>query len=133
MATVAKDIMPEDILTWADYMAGTPAATTAKQQKCHPNTILNRRKKVAEFISQKFDINEYRMPLYQLYPLVVKSLIRNLSKFDVTTTIAVAKGLQLLVDKGEMDIGLGGVSDADLIRIVQEGLGAQPSPETENT
>ena len=74
MAPQKQDITPEDVLTWADNMAGVSA----------------------------------------------------------TDTIAVAKGLQLLVEKGESDVTLGGISDADLVRIIQEGLGLKASSETED-
>ena len=103
MGNKRSDLTQEDIIAWADGVAGIKQQATADKLGVHVNTVATKRRKVADFIAEKFDINEYRMPLYGLYPLVINSMIHNLKKNDVTMTIAVAKGLQFLVDKNQSE------------------------------
>jgi len=83
------------ILAWADWLANVPMNETALKLKCSIQTVRRYRDRVKEWMSQKFDINEYRMPLYRLYPMMVESLVHNLKKCDVQTTLNLLKGLQI--------------------------------------
>ena len=103
MGTKRSDLTQEEIISWADGLTGAKASDTAKKLGIHRNTVGIYRKRVADFIAEKFDINEYRMPLYGLYPLAINSLIHNLKKNDVTTTIAYLRGIQCLVDKNQSE------------------------------
>jgi hypothetical protein len=94
-----QDFVPHEILAWADYIAGVPQVETAKKLKLSRDTIHDAREKVAAFIAKQFDINAYRLPLYSLYPEWVASVLALLRKHDVTMTVALGRGLQLLVDK----------------------------------
>lgn len=126
MAKEKKDLTQEDILAWADQISGVPATETARRQGCHENTVAARRKRVAEFIAEKFDINEYRMPLYALYPIWLRSVINNLKKDDTQMTIAFGKGMNLFVDKFEGDLTTN-ATPAELERIITEALGVTNS------
>lgn len=121
-----KDLTPEDILAWTDQMMGVSATETGQKQGCHENTALIRRKRVADFVADKFDINEYRMPLYAAYPLAVKSLLHNLKKHDVATTLGYLRGMQLFVDKNQTDQGMRGLSDDELNAVINNALGVKP-------
>ena len=126
MGSKRKDITQEDILAWADNLAGVAVKITAECQGVTTQAIRNRRKKVADFIAEKFDINEYRLPLYGLYSLWLNSVIHNLKKNDTTMTIAIGKGLSLLVDKQEIE-GSGnftGLSNDELAERIISGLKA---------
>lgn len=121
------DITESDILAWADGLAGVPATETAKKQGVSDMAIHRRRKKVAAFIGKKFDINEYRVPLYGLYKLWLNSVVHNLKKNDTTMTIAIGKGLSLLIDKHEVE-GSGnftGLSNDELAERIISGLKAK--------
>ena len=70
------------------------------------------------------DINDYRLPLYGLYSLWLNSVVHNLKKNDTTMTIAIGKGLGLLVDKQEIE-GSGnftGLSNDELAERILSGL-----------
>ena len=129
MGSNRGELTQEDILAWADNLAGTSVNVTAKKQGVSRQAIHNRRKKVAEFIADKFDINEYRLPLYGLYGLWLSSVIRNLKKNDTTMTVAIGKGLNLLVDKREIDSqhGITGLSNDELAERICRHFGADTS------
>lgn len=127
MGKKRQELTQEDVLAWADGLAGVSAQDSADRLGVHRNTITTKRKKVAAFIAEKFDINEYRLPLYGLYSLWLNSTIHNLKKNDVTMTIAIGKGLALLVDKREID-GSGnftGLSNDELAERIISGLKAK--------
>lgn len=128
MAKYRKDITPEEILAWADLITGRPLKESAEAQNCTAQTIINRRKRVQEFIGERFDINEYRLPIHGLFPLWVKSVINNLAKNDVTLTIALGKGMGYLIDKHESDINFGGISDAELDRLIERAKSGATKP-----
>lgn len=131
MAGKKQDLTQEDVLAWADGIVGTPAQKTADKLGIHRNTVAIKRKKVADFVAKKFDINKYRLPLYGLYPLWLNSTIHNLKKNDVTMTIAIGKGLSLLVDKQEIDAkgNLTGLSNDELAERIIDALKATASHE----
>jgi len=89
------NITQDYILAWADGLVGVSPRETGLKFGVSDQTIRNWQKKVAEWIAEKFDINEYRMPLYSLYPLMVNSLVHNLKRKDVQTTLNLLKGLQI--------------------------------------
>lgn len=97
-------LTPEDILAWADGLSGIPGKESAAKQEVSKTTILARRTKVANFIGEKFDIDQYRMPMYGLYSLAVNSVAHNLRKNDVTMTIAYMKGLNIFSDQIGLNI-----------------------------
>ncbi|MFH1740210.1 MAG: hypothetical protein ABIH23_14475 [bacterium] len=88
-----------EILCWGDKLAGIPQEDTAKRLSIHRNTVSRAQQRIATLLASKFDINEYRTPLYDLYNLWLKSIIANLEAGDSPVTIAMGKGLQLFVDK----------------------------------
>ncbi|MDF1545600.1 MAG: hypothetical protein P1R58_10920 [bacterium] len=107
-------LTPYDIMAWLDMVMGVSAQASAVKQNCSKNTITNRRQRVQEFVGDQLNIDDYRLPLFQLYPLMVRSLIANLHKLDVPTTMGVLKGLGVLIDKSEHDFNLANLSDDDL-------------------
>ena len=90
---------PHELLAWADHISGVPHVVTAKKLHVTPQSVRDFHRKVEEFIAKEFDINSYRLPLYNFYPLLIESVAANLKKHDVTLTIALLRGLQILVDK----------------------------------
>ena len=120
MSRTKQDVTPEDVLAWADGLTGVATKESARKQGCSAQTIINRRKKMKAFIAQKFDIEDYRMPLYGLYPLAINSLTHNLKKNDTTCTIALLKGLQILVDKSQNDnvVKFTDIRDAELDQLI---------------
>ena len=60
-------------------MAGVSTQDSADKLKVHRNTINRMRKRMAAFIGDEFDLTNYRMPLYGLYNLWLKSMVRNLN------------------------------------------------------
>jgi len=101
MARRTIQLTEEDILVWADYISGRPVKETMEKQGVSYTAIMNRRKKVRDFLGQKFDINIYRLPMFGLVPLVLKSLIHNLKQNNSKVTIATAKGLGLFTGDNE--------------------------------
>lgn len=127
MGSNKAQLTQEDILAWVDNLAGMKVRLIAEKQGVSRQAIHARCKKVAAFIAEKFDINEYRMPLYGLYSLWLNSTIHNLKKNDVTMTIAMGKGLNLLIDKHEVE-GSGnftGLSNDELAERIISGLKAK--------
>ena len=116
MARPQKDLTQSEILAWADGLAGVPMTETAGRLGVSEQSIRRWREKVKNWIAEEFNINEYRMPLYSLYPLMVNSLIHNLKKNDVTTTLNLLKGLQITVDKNAVENtgNLSNLSDDEL-------------------
>ncbi len=111
------ELTPEEIIVWAQSQAGTPQSQIAKNMGKGPATITRWLKKAREFIGEGVDIENFRTPLYGLYPLAVESLMHNLKNFDVHTTIALLKGLNILMDKKEIEgKGLGMQSSEKLIQ-----------------
>lgn len=114
-----KNLTQEQILAWADGLIGISSQETADKLGKHQNTIINWRNTVAEFIGQKFDINDYRLPLYGLYTLGLKSLMTLLAKNDGPVTIAYFKGIGLFREKSEIETSYTNLSDDDLDDIKQ--------------
>ena len=109
-------------------MIGEKVKDSAAKFGCTRQSIAARRKKVAAFIAEKFDIDKYRKPLYALYPLVLNSLIHNLKKNDVTMTIATLKGLQMLVDKQVNDnTNAVNLSNDELTERILGRIGVKPN------
>ena len=93
----------EEIACWADQMAKLPATETAKRLGLHRNTVAKYRDRVQAFIGDKISIDNYRMPLIELYPLALESLIVNLQEYDVPTTLSYFKGMGLFIDKQQYE------------------------------
>ena len=117
----------EEILAWADGLNGTSISQSGQKLGVDPATVHRWRKKVGEFIAQKFDINEYRIPLYALYPLWLNSVLHNLKKNDVALTVAFGKGMQLFQEKTAVDAQIGAMSDADLAGLIANAVGHSPA------
>jgi hypothetical protein len=116
-----SDLTQEDILAWADNLAGIAPGVTAKKQGVSTEAIRRRRIKCAAFIAEKFDINEYRLPLYSLYSLWLNSVIHNLKKNDTTITMGFGKGMNLFVEKQEVLLPAdGNREDTELIAEAQK-------------
>lgn len=96
-------VTPEAIMAWANKLMGIPASKTAKDFKIHRNTVTQRVKKVEEYVNSKIEINNYRIPLFGLYSLGLKSLIKNLKSGNPTVTIAFFKGLGLFTETVAVD------------------------------
>ena len=109
-----NDLTQEAILAWADGITGVSATDSAKKLGVHRHTVSKWRNEVAEFIGQKFDVNDYKLPLYGLYGLGLNSLMTLLRKCDGPVTVAFFKGLGLFTDKQELDANYRNLSDGDL-------------------
>ena len=136
MGNKKQDISPSDILAWADGLVGVSMKESAGKQACSERAIANRRSKVKDFIARDFDINNYRLPLYALYPLTINSLTHNLKKCDTTITIALLKGLQILVDKQQTESQpFGNLTDDELRQLFSDlhdlASGIKPKPKAD--
>jgi hypothetical protein len=122
-----NDITQSELLAWADGLAGVSDAETAKKFGVNRSTIHRWRQKIKAFIALEFDVNQYRMPLYNLYPLILKSLVHNLKAFDVATTNNLLKGLQISVDKtiNENPGDISNLSNDELTERLRERLGTK--------
>lgn len=126
-------LTPEEITAWAVSIAGGKTSETAKKFKVTPRTIQKWIKHAREHIGEEVNINDFRTPLYGLFPLVVESLIHNLKKFDVTTTLGLAKGLQIFVEKQESDVNrVGNMSDAELDNYIEQNYANLRKPSSDS-
>jgi hypothetical protein len=125
MRTKRKELTPEEIIAWADAVNGVKAQDTAKKLGVHANTVTTYRKKVAEFIGKHINLDDYRNPLYELYPLALKSLIVNLNSHDVPTTLKFFSGMGLFIDKSQTE-DLTKYSDDELRAIKQRMVDSLP-------
>jgi len=123
MKSRKPDLTQDDVMTWAMYVGGLSHTAIAKALKCHHNTVANRLKKIGEWMAEKFDIAEFRLPLYALYPHMVASVLHNLKKCDVSMTLGVMRGLQILVDKTEQTGDWSQVTDDELRRRIRDAIG----------
>jgi hypothetical protein len=113
-----------EILCWGDKLAGIPQADTAERLGIHRNTVRRAQERIAALLAAKFDINDYRTPLYDLYNLWLKSVIGNLEVGDSPVTIAMGKGLQLFVDKQVNETeDIGNLSNDELVERISRRLG----------
>lgn len=119
-----ENFTPAQLLAWADHISGVPHTVTAKKLHVTPQSVRDFHHKVEAFIAKEVDINVYRLPLFQFYPLLIESVAANLKKHDVPMTIAILKGLQITVDKqvNENTDNLGALSDAELAERVVRRL-----------
>ena len=129
MSKRRQDLSQDDVMTWAMFYGGLSHTMIAKALKCHPNTVGNRLRKIGDWVAEEFDINKLRMPLYALYPQMVNSVMTNLNKCDVTMTLGVMRGLQILVDKTEQGKTAADLTDHELRLRIREALGYQPGEE----
>jgi len=113
-----NNLTEEEIVAWADSIKGIPTKETARRLGVHRNTILNYCKRVQAFVGDRIDLDNYKLPLFELYPLALKSLIANLEDCDVQMTIQFFKGLGIFVDKQEYE-DVGKFSDEELDAISQ--------------
>lgn len=132
MSKSKQDLSQDDVMTWAMFYGGLSHTMIAKALKCHPNTVGNRLRKIGNWVAEEFDINKLRMPLYALYPQMVNSVMTNLNKCDVTMTLGVMRGLQILVDKTEQGKTAGDYTDHELRVIAREALGIVASEEADS-
>ena len=126
MGSKKRDITQEDILAWADGIVGVSTKESGEKMNITSQAIRDRQKKVKKWMAEKFDVDDYRKPLYGIYPLWLHSVIHNLRKHDVSMTIALGKGLGILVDKQEID-GTGnftGLSNDELAERIASRLKA---------
>ena len=72
------ELSVDDIIVWADCVTNVPGTMTAKKLGISDETVYRARKKVKQFVAQHIDLDQFRIPLYGLYPLILQSLIRNL-------------------------------------------------------
>ena len=126
MAKRKTDLTQEDILAWADNLDSIPTVVTAKRQGVSVEAVRRRRIKCAAFIAEKFDINEYRLPLYGLYGLFLNSVITNLRKCDSRMTIAYGKGMNIWVEKQIIEEAnpTGSMTNDELTRRISRIVGA---------
>ena len=121
----------EELMTYSLLQAGVPVARLAKDMGKAPSTLYRWRERIQSFVDNNLSIEDYRTPLMSLYPLIVISLVANLKKCDVQTTLTLAKGLGLLIEKSEHDFkGLGGNTSDELKQQLAE-LGLIPGAVTE--
>ena len=102
--TKPQELSPEEIVAWAQHVSGIKQYEIARSINVTQKTISNWIKKVKAFIGDKFEIENNRLPQYGLYPLAIQSLVFNLKRNDVQTTIAVLKGLNILTEKYEHEV-----------------------------
>ena len=77
------ELTPEEITAWAHSVSGASQANIAKTMNKGQTTVSRWIKKARKAIGEDVEIENFRTPLYGLYPLAVASLMHNLKEnFD---------------------------------------------------
>lgn len=98
-----KLISVPEIVAWHLSLLGQSEVAIAQRLKVHRNSVSKWRDKVQKFVGGKMDMDSIQSPLYEIYPIALKSLIVNLAANDPTVTIAYFKGIGGFVDKNQSE------------------------------
>lgn len=89
-------ITENDALIWADFVSGKSVQATCDSLELCKSSVLASRKKMKTFLREDFDINRYRVPLFSLYSLAVKSLVTNLREGNAQVTMRYFESMGIL-------------------------------------
>lgn len=116
------ELNEQEIISWADSMAGASDVSIAKKLGIHRMTVAKYKKKVQAYIGDRMDLDNYKLPLFELYPLALRSLIVNLNEHDVQTTLQFFRGLGIFTERTEVE-DVSRLSDTDLDALAQRIVG----------
>jgi hypothetical protein len=120
------------VISWLDYCNGVSIAASAERLQVNPTTIQKHRAKATAVLGPIINIDDYRLAVHKLYPLALKSLMKNLEAGKEATTIAFFKGIQAFVDKAENDLNMRDMSDDKLSELIRKYI-SPPSGTTDPT
>jgi hypothetical protein len=121
MARVSRKNLPaphtdKELEAYSLWLIGVPIKEIAVIQGVTPKCVGERRDRVRSQAAKCVDINQYRNPIHQLFPLWLKSAKGLLQGGDSAFTNAMGKGLGYFSDKVELALSDNTMSDEDLDR-----------------
>lgn len=90
------EITEHDAIVWADFVSGKSVQATCDSLEVSKTSVMNSRRKMKTFLREDFDINRYRVPLFSLYGLAVKSLMHNLRENNPQVTMRYFESMGIL-------------------------------------
>ena len=110
----------EELEAYSLWLIGRPLKEIADMQGVTTKCVGERRDRVRSQAMKRIDINDYRNPVFRLYPLWLKSAKGLLQGGDSAFTNAMGKGLGLFNEKVELAFSDNTMTDEELEKKLED-------------